>query len=340
MLTFKPKIISKNLVSGLKDRARDVVLRRFGIGSSPERKTLEAIGNEYGITRERVRQIEAFALNAIRQSEVFNSSLSVFDEINGIISQKGWIVAENEILEHLAENAQTRNHIHFLLVLGNPFVKIKEDGEFHHRWTVDEKKSEMVHDVLKRLHESVGGDDLVSEDEIIARIRRYSDEALKKMISDEMARSWLDLSKLIGKNTLGEWGSVYSPAIRPRGMRDLALLVLKKQGSPMHFSEVAGTISKLFPKNAHPATVHNELIKDDRFVLVGRGLYALGEWGYSAGTVKDVIKNILKSSNPLSKEEINKSVLKERHVKENTILVNLQNRRYFKRTPDGRYTIA
>ncbi len=339
MLTFKPQIISRKLVAGLKDRTRDVVLQRFGIGGSPERKTLEAIGNKYGITRERVRQIEAFALNAIRKSENFASARDAFEEIDAAIGRKGWLVSEREILEHLG-GGKAENHAHFLLVLGEPFVKIREDEEFHHRWTVDEDRSGMIHDILKRLHGSIGEDELISEEEIISRIQKYSTEAIKEKISEEIVRSWLNLSKLIGKNTLGEWGPVSSPAVRPRGMRDLALLVLKRQGSPMHFNEVAEMISKIFPKSAHPATVHNELIKDERFVLVGRGLYALGEWGYSAGTVKDVIKNVLKSSKPLSKDEINKCVLKERHVKENTILVNLQNRRYFKKTADGRYTIA
>ena len=51
----------------------------------------------------------------------------------------------------------------------------------------------------------------------------------------------------------------------------------------MHFKEVAEAISKTFGKKTHYATCHNELIKDSRFVLVGRGMYALAEWGYQAG---------------------------------------------------------
>jgi hypothetical protein len=105
----------------------------------------------------------------------------------------------------------------------------------------------------------------------------------------------------------------------------------------MHFEEVARAITKLFGKKAHPATCHNELIKDARFVLVGRGLYALAEWGYTKGIVADVIKNILKKEGPLTREEVVAKVLKERHVKENTIVVNLQNSRYFKKDKTGRY---
>jgi hypothetical protein len=85
------------------------------------------------------------------------------------------------------------------------------------------------------------------------------------------------------------------------------------------------------------ATTHNELIKDSRFVLVGRGLYALSEWGYMSGVVKDVIKNIIENDGPLTRDKIVEKVLKERYVKENTILVNLQNPKYFRRDKEGRY---
>jgi len=105
----------------------------------------------------------------------------------------------------------------------------------------------------------------------------------------------------------------------------------------MHFTEVAKAIAKYFDKRAHTATTHNELIKDKRFVLVGRGLYALTEWGYSAGIVREVITEILKKHGPLTKEEIIERVLRERYVKPNTIVVNLQNPAYFKRTPEGKF---
>ncbi len=121
-------------------------------------------------------------------------------------------------------------------------------------------------------------------------------------------------------------------------MRDYAFLVIRKHGSPIHFREVAKQISQVFKKKAHVATTHNELIKDPRFVLVGRGLYALAEWGYMSGVVKDVIKKIIEKNGSLTKEEIIAKVMKERYVKENTIMVNLQNQKYFKKDKDGKYS--
>ena len=123
-------------------------------------------------------------------------------------------------------------------------------------------------------------------------------------------------------------------------MRDMAYLVLKKSGAPLHFTDVARRITAEFKKQAHIATTHNELIKDNRFVLVGRGLYALSEWGYTSGVVRDVIKQVLKKHGPLPKNELMDKVKEQRQVKENTIYVNLQNSRYFKKDGHGRYALA
>jgi hypothetical protein len=103
---------------------------------------------------------------------------------------------------------------------------------------------------------------------------------------------------------------------------------------------VAKLIGEVFKKKAHVATTHNELIKDPRFVLVGRGLYALKEWGYSTGVVRDVIREILKKNGPISKEDVLEKVMKERYVKANTVMVNLQNPKYFKKNKQGLYTVV
>ena len=125
-----------------------------------------------------------------------------------------------------------------------------------------------------------------------------------------------------------------------KGIRDHAYLVVKRHGSPMHFREVAESIKNLFNRKAHEATTHNELIKDCRFVLVGRGMYALQEWGYVPGVVKDVLKDILGKHGPLSQNEIIERVRKERYVKDNTIIVNLQDRNFFKRLSNSTYILT
>jgi hypothetical protein len=217
------------------------------------------------------------------------------------------------------------------------FVKHKEDDHFVHRWSVDRDTAGEVERSLKSLYESLSDSDLIEESAMIERFLSHLKTVNEEYRNHEIARRWLSLSRRISRNPLGEWGVSHSPNVSARGIRDFAYLVLRKHGSPMHFTEVAKAIAKHFDKRAHVATTHNELIKDKRFVLVGRGLYALSEWGYSTGVVRDVISDILEKSGPLTKEEIIEKVLRERYVKPNTIVVNLQNPIHFKKTKEGKY---
>lgn len=332
-------MIVKHLLSALPERARDVLVRRYGLGADTNPVTLEAIGQEYGITRERVRQIENYALGTIRKSEVFKSEQAAFDELHSIVARMGSIVSEEELLNAIAKDASTRNHIHLMLVLGDAFTKEKETEEFHHRWHIDQDVADKVHASLRRLYDSLDDDELVEESTLIDAFLRELQDLNRDYKNEEVLKRWLSLSKSIGKNPLGEWGRAHSPNVRAKGMRDYAYLVIKRHGSPMHFREVASTITELFNRKAHEATCHNELIKDARFVLVGRGIYALKEWGYSAGPVRAVIADILSRQGPLTREEVIDAVRKERYVKDNTIFINLQDNTRFGRDEEGRYFV-
>jgi hypothetical protein len=337
-ISFKPKAVTKKILSPLQDRSLDIVKSRFGLGAETERKTLEAIGDKYGITRERVRQIEQAALNLIKKSEDYKTERASWDELKNVIKDLGALVAESELLESISKDEETQNHIHFYLVLGDEFIKHREDDDYVSRWSVDAELSEKVHSSLSSLYSKLSDDELISESEMV---NRFLDE-LKKInvdtVNEEIASRWLCLSKGICKNPLGEWGKSTASGVKARGVKDFAYLMMRKHGSPMHFREVAKSITNTFEKKCHTATCHNELIKDNRFVLVGRGMYALSEWGYKPGVVRDVIREILKREGPLTKEEVVEKVLKERYLKKNTILVNLQNPKYFKKNKDKKYT--
>jgi len=337
-ITFKPKQVTKKITSHLHDRANDVIMNRFGLNADAERKTLEEIGKKYNITRERVRQIEEAALAMIKKSEAYKEEQAVFEELKQIIHSLGAVVAEHELLPHVAKDKATQNHIHFYLVLGDAFKKHREDNHFHVRWSVDDEMAEKVHDSLKKLFVSLKDEDLITETEMIKRFCDQTKDLAEQYKNEEIVKRWLSMSKTISKNPLGEWGKATSPNIRTRGVKDYAFLVMRRHGSPMHFREVADNISKTFHRKTHYATCHNELIKDPRFVLVGRGMYALAEWGYKAGIARDIIRDILKREGPMTKDQVVEKVMKERYFKKNTILVNLVNSKYFKKNRNGLYT--
>ena len=338
-ISFKPKQVTKRLLSVLNDRAKDVIVSRYGLGTDTKHLTLEAIGQKYGITRERVRQIENHSLGLIRKSDAYDKEAPVFENFKDYINSLGGVLSEQDILENISKDHSIQNHAHFILVVGDHFIKEKEKDSFKHRWYVDKAISDDIHLALDKVYKNLSDEDIIPESEMITDFLEYVKDLSDEHRDSEVVKRWLSMSKKIGRNELGEWGKTNSPNISAKGIRDYAFLVIRRHGSPIHFREVAKAISEVFKKKAHEATTHNELIKDPRFVLVGRGLYALTEWGYMSGVVKDVIRNVLEKNGPLTKQEVIDKVLKERYVKENTIIVNLQNPNYFTRTKEGRYTV-
>lgn len=340
-LSIHPEEATKKIFSALSKRTKDVLEKRFGLGKSSERMTLDAIGKGYGITRERVRQIEADGLFRIQKSDTIKELGGVFSAIENYFVEGGKVFKESSILNFLAGHPKHKNHVYFLLSLHSPFVRFHENEFLHDRWAHGHASHSLAEKTLTQaVLELRKTGKPVSEDVLLSIIANCAKSVTGDVVSNTCLQNWLGVSKSISQNYFGEWGLVEFPEIKPRGIKDLSFMVLSRNGSPLHFSNVAQEISKLTSKKTNVQTVHNELIKDDRFVLVGRGLYALKEWGYVSGQVRDVICDILKSSGALSRDKIVALVSQKRFVKPNTIAINLENKKYFKKLPDGRYTIS
>lgn len=333
------KILLKNLSSR---RMRDVIERRFGLRGGG-RHTLEAIGTEYKITRERVRQIEADALKHLRKDEAVVEVASIFSALHNHMKNYGEVMAEHHLFDTLAES-RYHPHLGLLLEIGKPFHKVPETDQCFNRWTVNKDATALVEKivvgVIQNLEEKKHP---VSHDELKAIITKNAKDILGVAPNAEAVEAYKHTSRKIKQNPYGEYGLVSWSEVNPRGVKDKAYVVLAKCGKPMHFREVASAINNVgwSKKKAHPQTVHNELIKDKRFVLVGRGLYGLTEWGYEPGVVRDVLVSVLKKSNkPLSKDQIIKLVLEKRFVKPQTVVLNLQNKALFKRTEGDCYALV
>lgn len=331
-MRFNYQKICADLLKDLPQRTTDVIERRFGLGGEAgQRETLEAVGQSYGITRERVRQIEEEGLSKIK--ERIENYPEIFKYFKKILASFGGLKKEQELLEILGGN-KFKNHIFFLLSNRAGFERIPEDNEFCSSWLIEKESLSRAKKVVKSTIAS-----FKKEKQPLSLQKLLDNQKLNKNVF----LSSIEISREIEKNPEGNYGLRDWLEINPRGVKDKAYLVLRKEEKPLHFAEIADRIEKLpFPghQKIHVATVHNELIRDQRFVLVGRGLYALAEWGYTSGVVKDVIAKVLKESKrPLTKQEILDKVLKQRFVKTNTIALNLQDRDCFIRDEKGRYAV-
>ena len=324
--------ICQDLIKDLPQRQKDIVEQRFGL-EDEERKTLEAIGQVYGITRERVRQIEEDGFSKIRPK--LEKYQEVFQYFEGEIEKFGGLRKEDILLNSLA-GSKFQNQVFFLLILGEKFQRFAENKVFHSLWAIDQNSFNFAKEVLDFLSKKLLE---INQPLSFANLLKKANLQFKSLTSRSL-QSYLEISKRIQPGIEGNYGLKDWPEINPRGVRDRAYLVFKKEKRPLHFAQVTRLINNSkFEKISQPPaliqTVHNELIKDQRFVLVGRGLYVLGEWGYQPGVVKDVISMILQEEKkPLTKEEIIDRVLKQRIVKVNTILLNLG---HFPKTANGKY---
>lgn len=319
------------------EREREIITRRFGLYD--RRETLEQIGELLGITRERVRQLEKAILIRLKiaaeegKTEVVANLEKTFIRT---LSEMGRVARTQDLADKLytrATNQQERAHVAFIAALAPGLTVIDENDNYHSGVGIAEYGDE------KKVRTRI--------DEIVSIIKTNGEPMTLDQLHDKLSyehpshvSALASLSKQLA-HLKDSWGLTKWPTVNPKNIRDKIYVILAENKKPMHFSDIAKSIkdSSFKRKDVTTQAIHNELIKDKRFVLIGRGIYALDNWGYSKGTVSDIITQVLKDSKePLHRDEIVKRVLKSRQVKETTILLNLQSKPQFKRVAKATYT--
>ena len=337
------EIIKKAIQGSLKiieqDREKEIISRRFGLTGNKE--TLEQIGEMLSITRERVRQLEKAILIRLQISAEDNK----IPELAGAekllirnLTEMGRVAKIADLADKVYgknTTASERTGIYFIATFSKNLSVVEENDKYNSAVGIAEYGEskvirERVDEIVKIIKENKAP---MSLDELDSKLNYEHPDHIKAVAS---------ISKLL--STLnGLWGLSKWPSVNPKNIRDKIFVVLESKKEPMHFSEIAKEIkdSNFKRKNVTIQAIHNELIKDSRFILIGRGIYALSSWGYKKGTISDIIKLTLeKASKPLTREEIVKQVLEVRKVKETTILLNLQNKKLFKKVDKNSYTLA
>lgn len=329
---FDYKSATQAILKTLKrDRDRQVIARRFGFGLA-RRQTLEQIGKSFGITRERVRQIEKATM-----TKIASQPLAEIAQANRLLSSflesVGGLATLGDTAQALgAHEEQDQSFIIFLSTLTPDIFVIDEDDDIRAGLTL---KSEYTAKTLKdQVHTLVSAVRTKGEPTTIEELAKSSNLSVRTI--KNTARLAKQLAEFDGK-----WGLVSWPQVNPKSIRDKTYLVLGKHGKPMHFTEISSHIrnSNFRRSDVTVQAVHNELIKDVRFILIGRGIYALAEWGYTPGTVADIIVDVLRDESPLHKDEIVKRVLQKRQVRTTTIVLNLQEKNHFERVAKATYRL-
>lgn len=361
--SFNPVDTLGYLFDNLSEKEKDIITKRFGLGVD-KRYTLEEIGQKYGITRERVRQIENLSIKKLKELRELKEEIREAETlVVQLLEQYGGVMEESffleSVLNYLNAHSESENSLLFLAehIFTDNINRISQDKEFNNLWRlgvsdVDFLKkviNEMV-DIIEQSGEPISLDQLLSQFKSSAFFNDNKEKILSlttMLEADEtdvnkILESYLRASRKIRQDIFDNWGLISWGIVKPKKINDKIYLTLKKTGRPMHFTEIADSINgnAFDGKVAYAPTVHNELILDDKYVLVGRGIYALKEWGYKPGNVADVIEEIIRENGPLAKDEIIEKVLERRNVKRSTVYLSLMNHKKVKKNEKGKYAIV
>ncbi len=341
------KIIGSALAN-LNPRQQEVLTARFGLEGVNEGETLAAIGDRLHVTRERIRQIENAGMALAKANLAKNEEAdALLAKVGKYIESKGGIAGKADVAEYAGAFAKgiRETHLDFLAEATGAFGARREDEEFAPLYCTSGKEFKAA----KAFVDGWTGTLKAQRENVFAGVGAYQTElaSYSKMkaptapVATPIVENYLGLSKLIGVNPYGDVGLQEWPEVNPKTVRDKIYLVLKKKAEPLHFMDIAEHINKVGfdGTKALGPTVHNELIKDARFVLVGRGMYGLKEDGYEPGIAREVIAKVLKEKGPLAPRDVVTHVTRQRMFKPNTIVINLQNKNLFERMPDGKYRV-
>ncbi len=321
--------VMDSLLGLLTSKEKSIIERRFLLKNG-KKETLESIGKSYSITRERVRQIESVAMKKLARISMEPSIRYIHDLAHSILVANGKIMAEDRLISEMLKNLKDANNVNvnamkLAICVSDKILKQEKNQFFRSFWYTKDLKIQEIKSAVQKITQIIEKHgDTLSIESLNSRLNQYTPE----MIHSLLMVHWEFLKTDHG------WGIKSWRTINPRSIKDKIMVSLRKSGKPMHFSDIVDHVLNDFSskKKVTAQAIHNDLIRHEEFILVGRGMYGLREWNLPAGTVCDVIISVLKENKgPMKRQDIIQGVLKKRDIRLGTISLNLQKYPFFVR---------
>jgi len=340
-----PKEIISALIDILTEKEQDIIIGRFGL-SGNRIMTLASIGEKYSVTRERIRQVQNYTVAKLKRNAKNTKLQELHLELTKLMTKNGNLISEADLEAFLVkkypEHADSLPELKLACVLHENIIQEYNRVDYlpHYR------HQELAFSLVKTI-------DLRSAAILKKRQQTYPVNELAKKIQDELNAqhqrvslqtiysAWNLDRRLVVKNdevSIKSWRH-----INPRTLNDKINYVLREEHEALHYSQITKKIiAKDFDeKDISVQAIHNELINNQDFVLIGRGIYALKTWGYKAGTVADVLESILAKNGPMHLEDLTEAVLQRRKVKKITVQINLNSKKHkFLKNKAGQYELV
>lgn len=345
--SFKEDFISKNfplfsyvqtmIKYILNDREQYIFNNNYGFLEKSQKRTLQAIGDHYSITRERVRQISQKVPDKVfsaitKISHRFVSIDKHFDY--GLDLKKEIIVLNQELVDQInrQENLIYTGKLYALVFSGifqRYFISTQSiENNYQHYYLVSRKYKEVfdfkafINDIEERnsvrMVNDLPLDLLVYLNRFVLPGQIVNDrlkQICKRMATEEFGLGYDKTNIIFRRNSLVK-------------LSEHIISILAAVGRPMKLTEICKelkTRSKRIPPNIE--SLRSSILSIDEVAAIGKtSTYALKEWDtVKTGTIKELVKEFLESSaEPKHISDIAVYVNKFRKTTDKNILSNLK----------------
>jgi len=354
-LTKKPinELMEELLVKCRNKRSTDVIKRRYGL-TNGEKETLQEIGDFYGVTRERIRQIQALTLRRMKRLE--NDPRNYLIEIaEEILYEHDGIINDEEADKFLKLKCPA------LSAYGSSLFDLFGDLNWIQRYEIGDiviyspyftviplnQLSEFIFKILKN---SEGGMNTFG---IADKINQLNKLWVENNRFNPLTFLWkycrIDprIEEIIktNDNPLSSVFRIYSSGRAVISWIFLMSKVLENEQTPMHFTEISYKVNELIKESGKKIEVrraHAVLIENKAFAHSGvKGTYGLTAWGFRKETTPELVEECIKKAGfPLHWKQIFEYVSKYKNTKPANIVSILEFNKRFKKIKNGIYGLV
>jgi len=261
-------------VSSLPDKNKKAVVARMGLGS--ESLTLQEIGEDMGVTRERVRQLEASGMSKIGCDSIWKDGLGaklakLLDERDdplpfyGLPILDAWFCGIEKMEEPFCYLLEHKN------ILDCEFSLLQGNGQLFISRLSQDEWNKTLKQAMRLLEEGVKQGWGLSE------ARRHIEDLLGKKGGELRSELW------VAAKQFAHFSSPHAdnePVLISYGRSAEALVeaILLESERPLHYSEIPQRISERYGKNIDVRLVQNAMCRTATgkiVLLYGRGVYGV-----------------------------------------------------------------